>query len=117
MQELTFSTLIAVAEEVFGRGLFWALVAAALVGLLAFAAILVRDRGLRTGPFVWAEIVGIFGGIAAILFVQAMTRSGFTDIGGPIDWVALLAIWLAGAIGTTLIAYVALRLMRGRPAA
>jgi hypothetical protein len=29
MKDLTFGTLIAVFEEIFGRGLFWAMVAAA----------------------------------------------------------------------------------------
>jgi hypothetical protein len=42
MQELTFETLIAVFEEIFGRGLFWAMVAAAVA----------RDAGLdlRSDP-------------------------------------------------------------------
>jgi hypothetical protein len=30
MKDLTFGTLIAVFEEIFGRGLFWAMVAAAI---------------------------------------------------------------------------------------
>ena len=36
MKYLTFGTLIAVFEEIFGRGLFWAMVAAAVLVTLAY---------------------------------------------------------------------------------
>jgi hypothetical protein len=66
-----------------------------------------RSRGVRrcAGRFVRAELVGIAGGIAAVLIMQAITHSRFSDIGGPIDVILIAMIWLAGAIGTTLLAY------------
>ncbi|MEY3534040.1 MAG: hypothetical protein RI979_2064, partial [Pseudomonadota bacterium] len=83
MKELTLSTLIAVFEEMFGRGLFWALVLAALVITALYVFVLVRDRSLSMRKFLWAQLSMPIGAIAAVLFVQGITSSGFKDIGGP----------------------------------
>ena len=85
MQDLTFTTLIAVFEEIFGRGLFWAMVVAALIVTALYLFVLIRDRAVSWKKFLWAQLSMPFGAIAAVLFVQGMTRSGFADIGGPID--------------------------------
>lgn len=37
-----------------------------------------------------------FGAIAAVLFAQRMTSSGFPDIGGAVDVIVLLAVAVAG---------------------
>ena len=92
MKELRFETLIAVFEEMFGRGLFWALVAAAALVTLAFVAMVLRERRLRAGWLLRAELLAPVGAIAAILFVQWITSSGFRDIGGAIDVVVLIGI-------------------------
>ena len=44
MEELTFGTMIAVFEEMFGRGLFWALVVAAVAVTAAYVYVLVGFR-------------------------------------------------------------------------
>ena len=54
MKELTFGTLIAVFEEIFGRGLFWAMVVAALVVTAAYLYVLIRDRAMSMRKFLWA---------------------------------------------------------------
>jgi len=46
MKELTFGTLIAVFEEIFGRGLFWTMVLVAAIVTLGYLYVLVRDRSL-----------------------------------------------------------------------
>ena len=46
MQDLTFETMIAVFEEIFGRGLFWAMVVAAVLVTLAYLFVLIRDRSM-----------------------------------------------------------------------
>lgn len=107
MKELTFSTLIAVFEEVFGRGLFWLMVALAVVITLLYLFVLIRDRSVSWRKFLWAQISMPFGAILAVLFVQMVTRSGFSDIGGPIDVVVLLAVAAAGAIGSAILVYTA----------
>lgn len=106
MVELTPPVLIAVLEEMFGRALFWALVAVSVLTTVAFVVLVLRDRGIRGGLLVRSELWAPVGGMGAILFVQHVTDSSFADIGGPIDVIALIAIGVAGAVGLTMLAYV-----------
>ncbi|MEN9849965.1 MAG: hypothetical protein RL128_128 [Pseudomonadota bacterium] len=112
MKELTLSTLIAVFEEMFGRGLFWALVMAALVITALYVFVLVRDRSLSMRKFLWAQLSMPIGAIAAVLFVQGITSSGFKDIGGPIDVIVLLGVAVLGAVGLAILVYTAQSLSR-----
>jgi len=105
MQELTFGTLIAVFEEIFGRGLFWAMVAAAVLVTLAYLFVLIRDRALSMRKFLLAQLSMPFGALAAVLFVQVMTHSHFRDIGGPVDVIVLLGVAGLGAIGMAILVY------------
>jgi len=110
MEEMTLNTILAVFEEMFGPWLFWALVVVAAIITVAFLFVLVRDRNLESRRLVRAELTAPVGALAAILFVQWITNSGFRDIGGPIDWVVLLLIGLAGAGGLMILVYTALAL-------
>lgn len=107
MKELTFETLIAVFEEIFSPGLFWAMVLAAVIVTLAYLYVLVRDRSMSMRKFLLAQLSMPFGAIAAVLFVQAMTNSHLRDIGGPIDVIVLLGVAVLGAIGTAILVYTA----------
>ncbi|ADZ71054.1 DUF5368 domain-containing protein [Polymorphum gilvum] len=114
MKELTFGMLLAVFEEMFGPLLFWLMVAAAALITLAFVYVVIRDRSLESTRLVRAELLAPVGAIAAILFVQFITNSGFKDIGGPIDVIALILIGVAGAVGLTFLAYVAQAVLGGK---
>jgi uncharacterized membrane protein YhaH (DUF805 family) len=114
MKDMTLSTLIAVFEEMFGRALFWAMVVVALAITLAYLYVLIRDRSMSMRKFLWAQLSMPVGAIAAVLFVQGITNSGFRDIGGPIDWLVLLGVALAGAIGFAILVYTAQSLLRGK---
>ena len=114
MKELTFETLLAVFEEMFGRGLFWAMVAVAVVITLAYLYVLIRDRAMSMRKFLLAQLAMPFGAVAAVLFVQWITSSGFPDIGGPIDVIVLLGVAAAGAVGIAILVYTAQALMQGR---
>jgi drug/metabolite transporter (DMT)-like permease len=114
MQEMTLDTILAVFEEMFGPALFWALVAVAALITLAFVYVLIRDRNLESRRFLRAELAAPVGAIAAILFVQWITNSGFRDVGGPIDWVVLLLIGVAGAGGLMILVYTGLALFGRR---
>ena len=105
MKELTFETMIAVFEEIFGAGLFWVLVVLAVLGLAAFLYILVSERSFKSARFKRSELLGIAGGFLAVWFVQMITSSGYSDIGGPVDLILVMLIWLAGAFGTIMVAY------------
>jgi uncharacterized membrane protein YhaH (DUF805 family) len=105
MRELTFGTLIAVFEEIFGRGLFWSMVVAAVVVTLAYLYVLIRDRAISWRKFLLAQLSMPFGAVAAVVFVQAMTSSHFRDIGGPVDVIVLLGVAGVGAIGAAILVY------------
>jgi hypothetical protein len=109
MKSVDLATILAVFQEMLGWTL-WPLLALAALVTLAFAYVLLRDRGLRPRRLVWSEAAGVLGGIAAVLVMQAVTSSGFADIGGPIDWIVVAGIFLAGLIGATMAAYAALGL-------
>ncbi len=105
MKELTLQTLVAVFEEIFGRALFWGLVAVAAVVTLAYIYVLVRDRSVSWRKFLLAQLSMPVGAVAAVLFVQAVTSSHFRDIGGPIDVIVLLGVAAMGAVGLAILVY------------
>ncbi|MDD7971285.1 DUF5368 domain-containing protein [Roseinatronobacter alkalisoli] len=116
MEDFTLMTLLTVFEEIFGRWLFWAMVAVAVIITLGYIYVLVRDRAMSMRKFLLAQLSMPFGGIAAVGFVMMMTNSGFSDIGGPIDWIVLLGVFAAGAVGFAILVYVVQSLMRGKEA-
>jgi drug/metabolite transporter (DMT)-like permease len=116
MKDLTLETLLAVFEEMFGRGLFWALVAAAVAVTALYLYVLIRDRAMSMRKFLWAQVSMPVGAVAAVLFVFAITDSAFRDIGGPVDVIVLLGIAALGAVGMAILVYTAQSLFRGRGA-
>lgn len=115
MEHLTFETMIAVFEEIFGRGVFWSMVVAAVIVTLAYIYVLIRDRALSMRRFLMAQISMPFGAVAAVMFVQAMTHSSLRDIGGPVDVIVLLGIAVMGAIGAAILVYTGQSLFRATP--
>jgi uncharacterized membrane protein YhaH (DUF805 family) len=114
MEQLTFETMIAVFEEIFGRSLFWAMVAAAVVVTAAYVYVLIRDRAMSMRKFLLAQLSMPFGAVAAVVFVQAMTHSHLRDIGGPVDVIVLLGVAVMGAVGAAILVYTAQSLFRGK---
>lgn len=112
MEDFTLTTLIAVFEEMFGRALFWLMVAAALVISALFVWVLLRERSLKAWRLVRSQIWAPLGGALAIGFVLWITNSRLADIGGPIDWIVLLGIFLAGGVGFSILVYVVQALLR-----
>lgn len=114
MSELTLETLLAVFEEMFGTSLFWVMVAAAVVITLAYIFVLFRDRELSMRKFLLAQLSMPFGAVAAVVFVQWITNSGFRDIGGPVDVIVLLGVASAGAVGLAILVYTLQALVQGK---
>ena len=112
MEQLTFETMIAVFEEIFGRTLFWGMVVTAVVVTLAYLYVLIRDREMSMRKFLLAQLSMPFGAVAAVLFVQAMTHSHLRDIGGPVDVIVLLGVAAMGAVGIAILVYTAQSLVR-----
>lgn len=105
MKDLTFGTLIAVFEEIFGRGLFWAMVAVAVLVTLAYLFVLIRDRSVSWKKFLFAQLSMPVGAVLAVWFVMVMTKSKLSDLGGPVDLIVFLGIAAAGAIGMAILVY------------
>lgn len=116
MKELTFETLIAVFEEIFGRGVFWALVALAAVITALFLWALIRDRGVRAAKMLRAQLWFPVGAVAMVWFVLWITSSSLGNIGGPIDWLVLLGLGVWGGVGAVMWAYVIGAMTRRPPA-
>jgi NADH:ubiquinone oxidoreductase subunit K len=105
MKDLTFGTLIAVFEEIFGRGLFWAMVAAVALVTLAYLFVLIRDRAVSWKKFLIAQLSMPVGAVLAVWFVMVMTKSKLSDLGGPVDLIVFLGIGAAGAVGMAILVY------------
>ena len=106
MKDLDPFVFLAVFQEMLGP-LLWVLIGLALFGIAAFIVLLVREGGLVHRRFVLAQAGGILGGFAALVIMAKVTLSGFTDAGGPVDWLLICAIWGGGFVGATVLAYVA----------
>lgn len=105
MEELTFETLVAVFEEIFGRGLFWAMVAIAAIVTLGYVYVLFRDRAVSWKKFLWAQLSMPLGATLAVWFVMVMTSSQLIDLGGPVDIIVFLGIAAMGAVGMAILVY------------
>ncbi|MCC5990925.1 MAG: DUF5368 domain-containing protein [Rhodobacteraceae bacterium] len=116
MEEFSLMTILAVFEEMFGRWLFWAMVLVAVAITVAYLYVLIRDRAMSMRKFLLAQLSMPVGGIAAVWFVLLMTNSSLRDIGGPIDWIVLLGVFVAGAVGFAILVYVVQSLARGKDA-
>lgn len=115
MKELTVETLIAVFEEVFGRGLFWALVLIAALVTIAYLYVLIRDRAMSMRKFLLAQLAMPVGAVAAVIFVMQVTNSSFSNIGGPVDVIVLLGVAAMGAVGIAVLIYTIQSLSRRIP--
>lgn len=113
MKDLTFGTILAVFEEIFGKGLFWGMVVVAVLVTLAYLFVLIRDRSISWRKFLLAQLSMPLGAVAAVWFVLRMTHSHLSNIGGPVDVILLLGIAGAGAVGLAILVYTAQSLITG----
>lgn len=115
MKQLDPMVFVAVFQEMLGW-LFWPLVGFILLGALALLAVLIRDGGIHSRRLIRAEVIGFFGGFIAVGLMLWVTASNPSDLlGGPIDWLLTIGIWVAGVIGATIATYVGLSLIsRGK---
>ena len=109
MQELDPAVLVAVLLEMMGVW-FWLLLLLALAGLGGFAAVVWRERSVSSGRLVRAQAFALLAGAGALVLMAHVTRSGFTDAGGPVDWLLIGVIFAAGWAGGTILLYAAIGL-------
>ncbi len=117
MKELDPLVFLAVFQEMLGP-LLWVMLALALSGIAAFVALLVREGRLVSRRLVQSELLGLLGGVLALVVMAKVSSSGFTDAGGPADWFLIALVYGAGLAGTTVLAYAVMGWWpRRRPAA
>lgn len=104
MNELDLFVLLAVFHEMLGL-LLWVLLAVALLGLVAFVVLLVREKRIVSRRLVWSEVLGVVGGVLSLVLMAKVSSSGFTDAGGPADWLLIAMVFGAGLVAATLLAY------------
>lgn len=113
MKDLDPMVFVSVFLEMLG-GMFWPLVIFIVTIAVALIAVLIRDRTIHSIDLVRAELVGLVGGFVGVSMMLGVTASKPEDVlGGPIDWLLTIGIWIAGAIGATITAYVGFSLLRG----
>ena len=108
MNELDPIILFYVFQEMLGTPLLVALLTIIVVGTLAFVSLLVREKGVIATRMVRSQILGVLGGVLALVLMARVSSSGFTDAGGPADWFLIALVFGCGLIGTTAITYAAL---------
>jgi len=104
MQAFDPMVFVAVFQEMLGPVL-WLLIILALAGIGLFALVLVKEGEIVSARLLRSELIGVVGGFAALVIMAWATVSGFTDAGGPVDWLLIGVIWGAGLVGTTILAY------------
>lgn len=114
MKELDPMVFWAVFREMLGVWLY-VIVAVTVVATILFLRAIFQERGLEARRLIWSQVVGLAGGIAAVAFMFGVTGSGLRDIGGPIDALLTVGIYLAGWGGATMLFYAVAGFVGVRP--
>ncbi len=104
MKELDPLVFWTVLQEMLGAWLY-AIVAVAVIATALFVRALLRLGGLDARRLVLSQAAGLAGGLAALFFMWGVTHSSIGDIGGPIDALVALGIYLLGWGGATMLSY------------
>lgn len=107
MKELDPWVFLAVFQEMLGP-MLWVMLLVAVAAIAAFVALVVRERRFVSRRLVRAELVGLLGGVVALVIMARVSSSGFTDAGGPADWFLIALVYGIGAVGFTILAYAVL---------
>jgi hypothetical protein len=113
MKELDPMVFLAVFQEMLGAWLWIGLVASAAT-LVAFVALLLRERRIVSRRLVQSELLGLFGGAMALVIMARVSSSGFTDAGGPADWFLIALVYGVGLAATVVLVYTLMGWLRPR---
>lgn len=116
MKELDPMVFLAVFQEMLGP-MLWVMLLAAVLAVAAFVALLVRERGIVSRRLVKAELLGLIGGVVALVIMAQVSSSGFTDAGGPADWFLIALVYGVGLVATTILTYAVMGWVSSKPGA
>ena len=114
MKELDPWVFVAVFQEMLGLWL-WVYLIVAIVGAAAFIGLVVRERSIVSRRLVQSELMGLLGGVVALVIMARVSSSGFTDAGGPADWFLIALVYGVGFVVTTVLLYTLMGWKRRRP--
>ena len=104
MQSLDPFVFIAVFQEMLGP-MLWVLLLLVIGGTIAFIALLLKEKHIVSQRLVNSQLIGLVGGVLALILMAKVSSSGFTDAAGPIDWLLIAGVFGLGLIGTTILSY------------
>lgn len=104
MKELDPLVFLAVFQEMLGVWL-WIMLLVGVVGLAAFVALVMREKGIVSRRLVRSEVLGLAGGVLALAIMAKVSSSGFTDAGGPADWFLIALVYGVGLVATVILTY------------
>ncbi|MCL2524386.1 MAG: DUF5368 domain-containing protein [Betaproteobacteria bacterium] len=104
MKEFDLLVILAVFQEMLGP-LLWLLLAIIVLGTLAFVLLLIRERGVVSRRMVFSQTLSPLGGAFALILMAKVSSSGFTDAGGPVDWLLIALVFSLGLVGSGIILY------------
>ena len=104
MNDAEFTMLAAILQTMLGV-FFWPLLIAIIALTVLFVLLLFKERQINSRRLLWAQVCGFFGGWLALWLMAVLSRSRFSDAGGPIDWLIISAVYLIGFIGTAIFYY------------
>jgi len=116
VKELDPLVFLAVFQEMLGP-MLWLMLGLAVLGVAAFVALLAREKGIVARRLVRAELIGLFGGVLALVIMARVSSSGFTDAGGPADWFLIALVYGLGVVATAVLAYAVMGWLAPRKAA
>lgn len=104
MKELDPLVFLAVFQEMLGP-LLWLLLGVSALGTAAFVILLIRERGFVPRRLVCSQALGLLGGAFALILMVKVSSSGFTDAGGPVDWLLIALVFSLGLAGSAILFY------------
>lgn len=104
MQSMDPMVFIAVFQEMLGP-LLWVILFIVVAGSIAFIALLIKEKHIVSKRLIIAELVGVIGGVLALVLMAKVSSSGFTDAAGPIDWLVIAIVFGLGLVSTTVLSY------------
>ena len=104
MQSMDPMVFLAVFQEMLGP-LLWVILFVVIAGTVAFVALLIKEKHIASKRLVGSEVVGVVGGVLALVLMAKVSSSGFTDAAGPIDWLLIAGVFGVGLIGSTILSY------------
>lgn len=104
MNQLEFSMIWAVMQELFG-GFFYPLLIVITLLIIAFLILVTREGKVVCKRYSWSKRAGFFGGFIALILIFFVSISGLGDLGGPVDIIVFVLTYISGFITTGIIAY------------